>query len=822
MLSTLFFADAYATAPVVIHVSPSGDDGNTGSARSPLRTFGGAQTRAREHPATASVTINFEAGFYAINETQVLTDKDSGAASTPRLYTAAPGADVTLGADVPVSGWRAVQAGDVAWAHLDSDARASVMVAPLPPTGNLPQMLFDSAAEEAAPADRAVRRLPDSNAVSSLVPTAKQDSETCTYVGQFKSEAGCRAAALKQDGLWAYAWHDPSKADFGDFNEGCYARMDLHGGRAFPAQEGVFSAVFAPSASWREVTAWDVSASVTTQHRCDGAECEYFDPKADKSAMHVSIDGLGDAVGNDAESLSLRIYLVDFAMNVLPVASIRDGGSTGDGSTASKRGSTVTTAYPGSLLLGQKPGYCDQDYDEGICTPSVWLLNTMHFEMPGQFAVHAQERSVYYWPALASGVSRASVPATPTIVSLQGAEHVTFAGLAFTHGDLLSKYDGDAGGIQHDWARLQSRNSLVTLSGASHVTLRSCAFRGGGGGGVRTDGLAKHVTIANSTFADLGFEAAGIFGLGLGTTHVTASNALEGNDVSRTGLVKADSPALVVWNAFTQVTNNYVHDTVARALYVGGSRYCAKPDGFATDGGILMNQWAELVDANVPAAWRAKCADEGYSPAQFADDCKCSWFRYAQGSVIRGNVFARVSTRKDRPFFSDGIVYVSGPGYDGEAGDATVFEGNTWIASPDGSPPAFRFLYVDGYTGAMSIKRNAVVAGNSRQGFNVCTWYGLASVQANALQLGDASWGPDFDISCDGSPSPAFKATANLILSDEGSEAHQPDAAFADDYAQVYQMVCAASRRAAAPADDFLKGLNGVLAKLGAATQECS
>ena len=122
----------------------------------------------------------------------------------------------------------------------------------------------------------------------------------------------------------------------------------------------------------------------------------------------------------------------------------------------------------------------------------------------------------------------------------------------------------------------------------------------------------------------------------------------------------------------------------------------------------------------------------------------------------------------------------------------------------------------------MSIKRNAVVAGNARQGFNVCNWYGRADVQANALQLGDASWGPTFDISCDGSDSPAFKATANLVLSDEGSGAHQPDAAFMDDYVQVFQMVCAASRRAAAPANDFLDGLNGVLASLGGPTQKCS
>eukprot|EP00310_Coccolithus_braarudii_P024559 CAMPEP_0183346650 /NCGR_PEP_ID=MMETSP0164_2-20130417/11703_1 /TAXON_ID=221442 /ORGANISM="Coccolithus pelagicus ssp braarudi, Strain PLY182g" /LENGTH=397 /DNA_ID=CAMNT_0025517959 /DNA_START=38 /DNA_END=1231 /DNA_ORIENTATION=+ len=346
---------------------------------------------------------------------------------------------------------------------------------------------------------------------------------------------------------------------------------------------------------------------------------------------------------------------------------------------------------------------------------------------------------------------------------------------------------------------------------------------GGGGGGVRSDGLAQHVTVANSTFSNLGYEAAGIFGLGLGTSHVTTSNTLTGNDISRTGLSKGDTPALVVWNAaYTQVTDNYVHDTCARALYVGGSRYCTLPDGFATDGGIRMNQWDELTNANVPPAWIAKCADSEYAPPAFADDCKCSFFRYAQGSVVRRNVFARVSTGKDRPFFSDGLVYVSGPGYEAEEKDVTVFEDNTWIASPGGSPPAFRFLYVDGFTGAMSIKRNAVVAGNARQGFNVCNWYGRAEVQANALQMGDASWGSSFDINCDGYPSPPLVRAANLVLSDETSEAHEPDAAFIGDYAQLFHTVCAASRHADAPADDFLERLNAVLVALGGPNQECS
>merc|ERR1712039_244994 len=136
----------------------------------------------------------------------------------------------------------------------------------------------------------------------------------------------------------------------------------------------------------------------------------------------------------------------------------------------------------------------------------------------------------------------------------------------------------------------------------------------------------------------------------------------------------------------------------------------------------------------------------------FIDDCKCSFFRGAQGNAIQKNIFARVTQHKDSPFFSDGIVYISGPGYVEQPTDLTIFEDNIYLASPGEGAPAMRMLYIDGYTGSMRISRNAVVNGNSLQGFNLCNWYGESLAQANVLQLGDASWGSNFDISCDGNP----------------------------------------------------------------------
>ena len=803
-----------------IYISTTGSDDNDGSKTSPLKTFAAAQMKARTIPSSTAVTVQFEAGTYRFNQTQILSWEDSGTKASPRKFVAAPGAEVVLTADAPVTNWRAVNKYDEAWSLIDEDVRENIMVAPLPETvRELPRMIFDNTAQVTSPKERAVRTLPNVNVVSSLVPVAKQDSETCSYLGQFSTESGCRAAALEEEGFWAYAWHDPAKIS-GDFAAGCYARRDFHGSKEFPSQDGIMSGTFASSMSWREMTEYEISSQVKTQHRCEGAECEYFDSAESKSTMRVGIEHLNKLIGNNATSTLLRIYLVDFAMNVLPIKSI----------TSFAKESIVRTSYPGTLLLGQKPGYCDKDYDEDKCSPAIWLLNTMDFSVPGQFAINSHERKVYYWPVLESrDVSGVTVPTTTTLLTLQShnasrpVRHIDLQGLHFAHADLATQLDvhHDAGGIQHNWARLQSPNALVTMSGVRNITVSNCAFENTGGGGVRMDGFAQGVTLRSNTFKNLGYEAIGLYGLGLGLDHVSSDNTIDSNDISHAALMKFDSPAVVMWQTHhNSMTSNYIHDTSSRALYVGGSRYCSKPTGFATDGAILMNRWDQLTDDNIPETWRKTCADPHYAYT-FGGDCKCAFFRGAHGNSIQRNTFARVNERRDRPFFSDGVVYVSGPGYSTGDQDVTAFEDNTYIASPGLGAPSFRMLYVDGYTGSMRISRNAVVNANAHQGFMLCNWYGHSLVRANVLDLGPASWGDDYEIAvnCDGNP--VLTTVGNLVVSDENSPSHQPDAKMVDEYGVVFQSVCLATNQSGASSSSFLARLNAVIEQVGGAPQRC-
>ena len=92
-----------ATPPVVVYVSPNGSDTNPGTSGSPLRSMDAARVKARQYPADTAVTVEFGAGDYPVVETVRFGPEDSGAEETPRTYTAAAGAAVTLTAEVPVT-----------------------------------------------------------------------------------------------------------------------------------------------------------------------------------------------------------------------------------------------------------------------------------------------------------------------------------------------------------------------------------------------------------------------------------------------------------------------------------------------------------------------------------------------------------------------------------------------------------------------------------------------------------------------------------------------------------------------------------------------
>ncbi len=79
-----------------IHVSPLGNDADSGTARKPLASLAAAQRLARERAGRETVTVRLHGGIYYLRETLVFTAADSGTEKHPVVYAALPGESVVL------------------------------------------------------------------------------------------------------------------------------------------------------------------------------------------------------------------------------------------------------------------------------------------------------------------------------------------------------------------------------------------------------------------------------------------------------------------------------------------------------------------------------------------------------------------------------------------------------------------------------------------------------------------------------------------------------------------------------------------------------
>ncbi|MGN6325416.1 right-handed parallel beta-helix repeat-containing protein [Pseudolysinimonas sp.] len=107
--------------PIVIVVSPKGNDHNDGGIRSPLRSLAAAQALARAAAlAGRGVQVQLTSGTYQLDKPLTFDARDSGRPGHPVEWTAAPGATPVLSGGSPVSGWRM------------SDASKNIYVASVP------------------------------------------------------------------------------------------------------------------------------------------------------------------------------------------------------------------------------------------------------------------------------------------------------------------------------------------------------------------------------------------------------------------------------------------------------------------------------------------------------------------------------------------------------------------------------------------------------------------------------------------------------------------------------------------------------------------
>lgn len=89
-----------------IHVSPTGNDTNTGSAKSPFATLEAARDAIRVKGASKGATVYLHGGRYLREQPFVLEPQDSGTQDHPVIYKAAQGETPVLDGSRKITGWK--------------------------------------------------------------------------------------------------------------------------------------------------------------------------------------------------------------------------------------------------------------------------------------------------------------------------------------------------------------------------------------------------------------------------------------------------------------------------------------------------------------------------------------------------------------------------------------------------------------------------------------------------------------------------------------------------------------------------------------------
>ena len=107
LLAALALVPAVLCAATDIHLAPSGNDANPGTAAQPLQTPQGAQARVRtliQAGLSDPVQVIFASGTYVMAAPLELRAEDSGTAASPITWRAAPGAEVVVSGGRQITG----------------------------------------------------------------------------------------------------------------------------------------------------------------------------------------------------------------------------------------------------------------------------------------------------------------------------------------------------------------------------------------------------------------------------------------------------------------------------------------------------------------------------------------------------------------------------------------------------------------------------------------------------------------------------------------------------------------------------------------------
>jgi len=139
VLAAVLTTLSLGAAPLVLHVSPTGDDAAPGTRRQPFATVMRARDELRAQRAAGTLpaegaVVELAPGTYYLADTATWNSEDDGTAAGPIIYRAQKWGTARLSGGTPVTQWSPVTDQDVQ-ARLDPAAREHVLVADLAALG---------------------------------------------------------------------------------------------------------------------------------------------------------------------------------------------------------------------------------------------------------------------------------------------------------------------------------------------------------------------------------------------------------------------------------------------------------------------------------------------------------------------------------------------------------------------------------------------------------------------------------------------------------------------------------------------------------------
>ncbi len=136
--AALMLLGSVSLSALELHVSPTGDDGNSGTLKQPFASLAGGRDAIRKlkqaGPLTEPVTVIVHSGSYFLPQALAFTSADSGTSAAPVTYIAEACGKVRLSGGKVVGGWHPVT-GPGVLERLDEKARGHVEVADLASQG---------------------------------------------------------------------------------------------------------------------------------------------------------------------------------------------------------------------------------------------------------------------------------------------------------------------------------------------------------------------------------------------------------------------------------------------------------------------------------------------------------------------------------------------------------------------------------------------------------------------------------------------------------------------------------------------------------------